>query len=215
MSKINDPFGLRDKLSTAAGEVWIYRLDRLEAAGVGAVSRLPFTIKVLLEAALRNLDGYLVSEDDAAGLAGWNAAAATEAEVPFMPARVVLQDFTGVPSLVDLAALRSAMARMGKDPRRIEPRIPADLVIDHSVQVDRFARRDALRINAEIEFDRNRERYEFLRWGGQCIREVQGRAARHGNRAPGEPGIPGEGGLCASEASRFRTAWWERTRIPQ
>ena len=169
MTHFKDPFGLRDRLPTAGGDVWIYRLDRLESAGIGAVSRLPFTIKVLLEAALRNLDGYLVQEDDAAGLAGWNAAAPTQAEVPFMPARVVLQDFTGVPSLVDLAALRSAMARMGKDPRRIEPRIPADLVIDHSVQVDRFAHHDALRINAEIEFDRNRERYEFLRWGANAF----------------------------------------------
>ncbi len=173
MSNAKDPFGLRDRLPTAGGDVWIYRLDRLEADGVGAVSRLPFTIKVLLEAALRNLDGYLVSEDDAAGLAGWNAAAPTQAEVPFMPARVVLQDFTGVPSLVDLAALRSAMARMGKDPRRIEPRIPADLVIDHSVQVDRFARHDALRINAEIEFERNRERYEFLRWGANAFEKFK------------------------------------------
>ena len=173
MSKINDPFGLRDKLPTAGGEVTIYRLDRLESAGVGAVSRLPFTIKVLLEAALRNLDGYLVTEDDAAELAGWNASAPTRAEIPFMPARVVLQDFTGVPSLVDLAALRSALARMGKDPRRIEPLIPADLVIDHSVQVDRFARHDALRINAEIEFERNRERYEFLRWGANAFEKFQ------------------------------------------
>ncbi len=169
MSEIKDTFGARETLSTAGGDVIIYRLDKLEAAGVGPVSRLPFSMKVLLEAALRNVDGYQVQEEDAAGLAAWDAAAPAQVEVPFKPARVVLQDFTGVPSLVDLAALRSAMARMGGDAKRIEPLIPADLVIDHSVQVDRFAHIDALRMNAEIEFERNQERYEFLRWGATAF----------------------------------------------
>ena len=173
MDEVQDPFGTREPLSTAGGNVIVYRLDKLEAAGVGTVSRLPFSVKVLLEAALRNVDGYQVQEDDVAGMAGWNAAAPAQVEMPFKPARVVLQDFTGVPSLVDLAALRSAMARMGGDPKRIEPLIPADLVIDHSVQVDRFAHIDALRINAEIEFERNRERYEFLRWGANAFEQFR------------------------------------------
>ena len=169
MDEIRDPFGAREPLSTSGGNVTVYRLHTLEAAGVGTVSRLPFSVKVLLEAALRNVDGYQVREEDVAGMAGWSAVAPAQVEMPFKPARVVLQDFTGVPSLVDLAALRSAMARMGGDPKRIEPLIPADLVIDHSVQVDRFAHIDALRINAEIEFERNRERYEFLRWGANAF----------------------------------------------
>ena len=169
MSQIQDPFGARKTLSTAGGEVSFYRLEALETAGVGPVFSLPFSVKVLLEAALRNVDGYQVQEEDVAGLAKWNAAAPAQVEIPFKPARVVLQDFTGVPSLVDLAALRTAMSRLGGDPKRIEPLIPVDLVIDHSVQVDRFAHIDALAINAEIEFERNRERYEFLRWGSNAF----------------------------------------------
>ena len=152
-----------------AGDLAIFRLDRLEVDGVGSVSSLPFSVRVLLEAALRNLDGYQVREEDVGTLANWNAANPNPIEIPFKPARVVLQDFTGVPSLVDLAALRSAMGRMGGDARRVEPLIPVDLVVDHSVQVDSFANSDALRRNAEIEFERNRERYEFLRWGANAF----------------------------------------------
>ena len=133
------------------------------------MSSLPFSVRVLLEAALRNLDGYQVREEDVGTLANWNAANPNPIEIPFKPARVVLQDFTGVPSLVDLAALRSAMGRMGGDPDRVEPLIPVDLVVDHSVQVDSFANSDALRRNGEIEFERNRERYEFLRWGANAF----------------------------------------------
>ena len=158
-----------DTLSTMAGDLAIFRLDRLEADGIGAVSSLPFSVRVLLEAALRNLDGYQVREEDVAALANWNADNPNPIEIPFKPARVVLQDFTGVPSLVDLAALRSAMGRMGGDASRVEPLIPVDLVVDHSVQVDSFANSDALRRNAEIEFERNRERYEFLRWGANAF----------------------------------------------
>ncbi|MCZ6635502.1 MAG: aconitate hydratase AcnA [bacterium] len=169
MSQQSNPLNTRGTLSTSGGEVTIYRLNQLEADGVGQVSGLPFSIKVLLEAALRNLDGYQVQEEDVVGLARWNAEAPAQVEVPFKPGRVVLQDFTGVPSLVDLAALRSTMSRMGGDPTRIEPLIPSDLVVDHSVQVDRFAHLDALRINGEIEFERNRERYEFLRWGANAF----------------------------------------------
>ncbi|MCE2433182.1 MAG: aconitate hydratase AcnA [Candidatus Latescibacteria bacterium] len=167
MSQTHNPLNTRDTLSTMAGDLAIFRLDRLEAAE--AVSSLPFSVRVLLEAALRNLDGYQVREEDVGTLANWNAANPNPIEIPFKPARVVLQDFTGVPSLVDLAALRSAMGRMGGDARRVEPLIPVDLVVDHSVQVDSFANSDALRRNAEIEFERNRERYEFLRWGANAF----------------------------------------------
>ena len=169
MSQTHNPLNSRDTLSTMAGDFAIFRLDRLEADGIGAVSSLPFSVRVLLEAALRNLDGYQVREEDVGTLANWNAADPNPIEIPFKPARVVLQDFTGVPSLVDLAALRSAMGRMGGDASRVEPLIPVDLVVDHSVQVDSFANSDALRRNAEIEFDRNRERYEFLRWGANAF----------------------------------------------
>ncbi len=169
MSQTHNPLNSRDTLSTKAGDLAIFRLDRLEADGVGAVSSLPFSVRVLLEAALRNLDGYQVREEDVGTLANWNAANPNPIEIPFKPARVVLQDFTGVPSLVDLAALRSAMGRMGGDASRVEPLIPVDLVVDHSVQVDSFANSDALRRNAEIEFERNRERYEFLRWGANAF----------------------------------------------
>ncbi len=169
MNQTHNPLNSRDTLSTMAGDLAIFRLDRLEVDGVGSVSRLPFSVRVLLEAALRNLDGYQVREEDVGTLANWNAANPNPIEIPFKPARVVLQDFTGVPSLVDLAALRSAMGRMGGDARRVEPLIPVDLVVDHSVQVDSFANSDALRRNAEIEFERNRERYEFLRWGANAF----------------------------------------------
>ena len=169
MSQMHNPLNTRDTLSTMAGDLAIFRLDRLEVDGVGSVSSLPFSVRVLLEAALRNLDGYQVREEDVGTLANWNAADPNPIEIPFKPARVVLQDFTGVPSLVDLAALRSAMGRMGGNPDRVEPLIPVDLVVDHSVQVDSFANSDALRRNGEIEFERNRERYEFLRWGANAF----------------------------------------------
>ena len=133
------------------------------------VSTLPFSIRVLLEAALRSCDGFEVTQQDVANLAGWNAAAPARVEIPFKPARVILQDFTGVPAVVDLAAMRSAMQRLGGDPKRINPLIPVDLVIDHSVQVDRFGSPEAIGENVELEFARNRERYEFLRWGQKAF----------------------------------------------
>ena len=168
-ANLKDPFDARGALDTKGGRAAIYRLDALEKRGVGRVSSLPFSIKVLLENLLRNIDGTLVTEEDAAALAGWNAAAPASREVPFRPARVILQDFTGVPAIVDLAAMRSAMGRLGGDPSCINPLVPVDLVIDHSVQVDFFGSRAALESNAEIEFRRNRERYEFLRWGCQAF----------------------------------------------
>jgi aconitate hydratase len=165
----HDLFGARAEIRTSAGRAVLYRLDRLEKAGLGNISRLPFSIKVLLEALLRNCDGFLVTEEDVKALAAWNARFPAGREIPFRPARVILQDFTGVPAVVDLAALRSAMKRLGGDPKKINPLVPVDLVIDHSVQVDVFGTLVALQKNAEIEFERNRERYEFLRWGQKAF----------------------------------------------
>ncbi|MFZ1462664.1 MAG: aconitate hydratase AcnA [Anaerolineae bacterium] len=165
----HNQYGSRAVLETAGGPVHYYRLAALEEAGLAAVSRLPFSIKILLETALRNWDDFLVTEKDILNLATWNPQAPAQVEIPFMTGRVIMQDFTGVPAVVDLAALRAAMARLGGDPQRINPLIPADLVIDHSVQVDNFATSTALLFNAEREFERNRERYEFLRWGQQSF----------------------------------------------
>jgi aconitate hydratase len=164
-----DPFGVRDTLDTGAGNATIYRLSKLEEAGLGQISRLPFSIRVLLESVLRNCDDFSVRQEDVKNLAAWNAAAPAKQEVPFKPYRVVLQDFTGVPAVVDLAAMRSAMQRIGGDPEKINPLIPVDLVIDHSVQVDFFGTDLSLAKNVEMEFKRNRERYEFLRWGQQAF----------------------------------------------
>jgi aconitate hydratase len=160
-----DPFGARDTFAAPQGKIGIYRIAKLGAA----VERLPYSMRVLLEAVLRNCDGYQVTEEDVRNLASWNAARPAEVEIPFKPARVVLQDFTGVPAVVDLAAMRSGMKRLGGDPNKINPLIPVDLVIDHSVQVDRFGTPDALEFNNKIEFQRNRERYEFLRWGQKAF----------------------------------------------
>lgn len=164
-----DPFGARDQFDTGHGTATLYRLSRLEEAGLGSIGKLPFSIRVLLEAVLRNCDGFLVTEQDVKNLAAWKASAPAKQEVPFKPYRVVLQDFTGVPCVVDLAAMRSAMQRIGGDAKKINPLIPVDLVIDHSVQVDFFGSDGALAKNVEIEFERNRERYEFLRWGQQAF----------------------------------------------
>jgi aconitate hydratase len=158
MSKLYDPFGARAKLPGT--DAYYYRLDAL-----GDVSRLPFSIKVLLEALLRTCDDYQVTPADVEKLAKWHAAKPAQDELPFKPGRVILQDFTGVPAVVDLAAMRAAMARLGGDPKKINPIVPVDLVIDHSVQVDQFGSAFALMYNAEREFERNRERYEFLKWG--------------------------------------------------
>jgi aconitate hydratase len=164
-----DTFGAESTLQTSSGDVRYFRLQKLIDDGIGDITTLPFSIKVLLEACLRNLDGFVVTADDVNNLAHWNAAAPAEVEVPFKPGRVVLQDFTGVPAVVDLAALRSAMVRMGGDPTKINPLVPCDLVVDHSVQVDEFATRFALKHNVEIEFERNLERYQFLRWGQKAF----------------------------------------------
>ena len=158
-------FGARATFDTGSGEAYYYRLAALQEQGLGQVERLPFSIKILLESLVRNENGYDVTADDVRRLAGYDAASPAQVELPFKPARVVLQDFTGVPAVVDLAALRAAMHRMGGDPKAINPLVPVDLVIDHSVQVDEYDSPLALANNAAIEFERNRERYEFLRWG--------------------------------------------------
>ncbi len=163
-----DPFRARDTLTTSRGPIGIYRISRLEEAGLAHISRLPYSIRVLLESVLRHCDGFEVTEADVTNLAGWSPTPKS-VEIPFKPARVLLQDFTGVPVVVDLAAMRSAMQRLGGDPRKINPLIPVDLVIDHSVQVDRFGTDDALAANVQMEFARNRERYEFLRWGQKTL----------------------------------------------
>jgi aconitate hydratase len=170
---LHDPFHARDTFTTTSGKAGIYRLSRLEEAGLPRIGRLPFSIRVLLEAVLRNCDGYAVTERDVTNLAGWDPARPAAVEVPFKPARVVLQDFTGVPCVVDLAAMRSAMQRLGGDPKRINPLVPVDLVIDHSIQVDFFGSADAMDRNVELEFQRNRERYEFLRWGQKAFQNFR------------------------------------------
>lgn len=164
-----DYLNARDLLQTDSGPITIYRLDALEKVGMAHVSHLPFSIKVLLEAALRQAEGFEITREAIETIANWGPKTAGKVEIPFKPARVILQDFTGVPSVVDLAALRSAMARMGGDANKINPVVPVDLVIDHSVQVDRFGSAFALFFNAEREFERNRERYEFLKWGQQAF----------------------------------------------
>ncbi len=163
---MNDTFGTRGTFDTSSGQVVIYRINTLN---VGHVDKLPFSIKILLENALRNLDNFQVTEEAVTSLANWNARSPQPVEIPYKPARVILQDFTGVPCVVDLAALRSAMVRLKGDARKINPVIPVDLVIDHSVQVDRFGTMDAIMFNAQREFERNRERYEFLHWGQKAF----------------------------------------------
>ena len=164
-----DPFGARATFDTGNGSAVMYQLSKLEEQGLGAISRLPYSIKVLLEAVLRQCDDFAITTEDVKNLAGWQPATAMAFEVPHKPARVILQDFTGVPAVVDLATLRSALHRLGGDPKRINPVIPVDLVVDHSVQIDRFGSLQAISYNTEREFERNRERYELLRWGQKAF----------------------------------------------
>ena len=160
-----DYFGTREKVSTTQESFTIYRLSNLERQGIGEIDRLPFSIRIMLESVLRQCNGVEITKSDVVALAAWDPNSSHRTSFPFRPARVLMQDFTGVPAVVDLAAMRSALSRLGGDPRKINPLVPVDLVIDHSVQVDFFASPDALQRNAELEFQRNRERYEFLHWG--------------------------------------------------
>ncbi len=177
MSRISkNSFSTRSVLRCGEESSDIYRLNALERAGVGNVARLPFSLKVLLENLLRHEDERFVFADDIRALAGWDPSStegATEKEISFMPARVLLQDFTGVPAVVDLAAMREAMRTLGGDPKKINPLLPAELVIDHSVQVDKFGTTGAFAFNAELEMQRNIERYAFLRWGQKGFRNFK------------------------------------------
>jgi aconitate hydratase A / 2-methylisocitrate dehydratase len=164
-----DPFGAKSTLNLKTGDVKYWRLAALEENGLGTISKLPYSIRVLLEAVLRNNDDFIVTNDHIKALANWDPTSKDRGEIPFKPARVILQDFTGVPAVVDLAALRSAMQRMGGDPKKINPQVPVDLVIDHSVQVDFFGSEDAMQKNEAKEFERNQERYEFLKWGASSF----------------------------------------------
>src|SRR5450432_3390385 len=157
-------FGSRGTLEVGKRKFEIPRLAALEKAG-GKPARLPFSLRILLENLLRNEDGLSVKEADIRALAAWEPKAEPSYEIAFMPARVLLQDFTGVPAVVDLAAMRAAVQKLGGDPKQINPLLPAELVIDHSVQVDEWGKPEALSLNAQIEFARNKERYAFLRWG--------------------------------------------------
>ncbi|HSR43084.1 MAG TPA: aconitase family protein, partial [Longimicrobiales bacterium] len=168
-----DSFGARRSLPTRSGTVWLHALEALEERGLGTMDRLPYSIRILLENLLRHEDGEVVTEEDVRALAGWTPATAGEREIAFHPSRVLLQDFTGVPAVVDLAAMRDAMAELGGDPSRINPLLPSELVIDHSVQVDAFGSDAAFFINAEREFERNQERYAFLRWGQRAFEDFR------------------------------------------
>jgi len=168
-----DPFGARQLLNPdRASQLSYYCLASLGSAGAADLARLPHTIKILLESLLRNCDGYSITEDHVLGLAGWQAQGSRR-EIPYKPARVILQDFTGVPALVDLAAMRDAMSELGGDPKKINPFIPCDLVIDHSVQVDYFGKANALPMNEAVEFQRNQERYKFLKWGQSAFQNLR------------------------------------------
>lgn len=165
-------FGTRDKLNVGAQSFDIHRLEVLEKKISCNLSKLPFSLRILLENLLRCEDGRFVRPDDIKFLANW-APGAAEKEIAFMPARVLLQDFTGVPAVVDLATMREAIKRMGGNPRLINPLFPAELVIDHSVQVDSFGSANAFGLNAELEFQRNIERYAFLRWGATAFQNFK------------------------------------------
>src|SRR5438477_2903944 len=171
---MRDEFRTLRKLDAGKGrEGFLYSLPALEEQGIGKISRLPVSIRIVLESVLRNCDGKKVRRKDVETLANWNAKSPANEEIPFVVARIVLQDFTGVPLVVDLAAMRSAVAQVGGDPKMIEPLVPVDLVVDHSVQVDFFGSAKALQLNLEMEFKRNRERYQFLKWGQQAFKTFQ------------------------------------------
>src|SRR3954467_7273646 len=168
---MNDEFKTLKKFDAGNGrEGSLFSLPALEEQGIGPISRLPVSIRIVLESVLRNCDGKKVRRKDVETLANWNAKSPAQDEIPFVVARIVLQDFTGVPLVVDLAAMRSAVKELGGDPKIIEPLVPVDLVVDHSVQVDFAGSAEALRLNMEMEFKRNRERYQFLKWGQQAFK---------------------------------------------
>jgi aconitate hydratase len=171
---LKDEFKTLKKFDAGKGrEAFFFSLPALEEQGIGKISRLPVSIRIVLESVLRNCDGKKVRRKDVEAIAKWNAKSPANEEIPFVVARIVLQDFTGVPLIVDLAAMRSAVQRLGRDPKIIEPLVPVDLVVDHSVQVDFFGSPRALQLNLDMEFKRNRERYQFLKWGQQAFKTFQ------------------------------------------
>src|ERR1043166_6831089 len=168
---MHDEFKTLRKFDASRGrEAFFCSLPALEEQGNGKISRLPVSIRIVLESVLRNCDGQKVRRKDVEALANWNAKSPANEEIPFRVARIILQDFTGVPLIGDLAAMRSAVKRLGGDPKIIEPLVSVDLVVDHSEQVDFFGSAEALRLNLEMEFKRNRERYQFLKWGQQAFK---------------------------------------------
>src|SRR6267378_7288848 len=172
MSTVNT-FATRTTVQVDGRGVQIYSLPALEAAGFPEIARLPYSMKILLENLLRHEDGRFVKAADVEALAGWDLKSGAQREISFAPARVLLQDFTGVPAVVDLAAMRDGIVRLGGDPNKVNPLQPVELVIDHSVQVDYFAQANAFQLNAELEFSRNKERYAFLRWGQNAFRNFE------------------------------------------
>ena len=166
-------FGTRTTLTVGGRAIDIFSLPALARSGFPGVARLPYSLKILLENLLRREDGAYVKADDIRALASWDVTSGQEREISFMPARVLLQDFTGVPCVVDLAAMRDGIVRLGGDPNRVNPLQPVELVIDHSVQVDYFGQTNAFQLNAELEFSRNKERYAFLRWGQDAFRNFR------------------------------------------
>ncbi|MCK5200595.1 MAG: aconitate hydratase, partial [Spirochaetales bacterium] len=170
---MHNPMGTYKELDLASQKIGYFSLNELEKSGLGPVSKLPFSLKILLESLLRNLDGYMITEEDIRALCSWDPKSVPDRVIAFKPARVILQDFTGVPSVVDLAALRSAMSRLGNDPSKINPLIPVDLVIDHSLQVDNYGTESALKLNLDNEFKQNFERYQFLKWGQSALKNFR------------------------------------------
>ncbi|MBI4198057.1 MAG: aconitate hydratase AcnA, partial [Chloroflexi bacterium] len=166
-------FGSRSTLKTPEGNVAYYRLGRLEELGVANLDRTPFCIRIILESLLRNMDGKVVMEEDVLSVSRWDSKNLPKKEIPFMPSRVLMQDLTGVPAIVDLASMRSAMQRLGGNPKRVNPLVPVDLVIDHSVQVDYFGTSGAFALNVTREYERNTERYGFLRWAQQAFQNTR------------------------------------------
>jgi aconitate hydratase len=169
----NNSFNTLTPLTVGGEQVQIFSLPKLERAGFSSLSRLPFSLKILLENLLRREDARFVDPEDIQALAGWDVTSTTQKEIAFTPARVLLQDFTGVPAVVDLAAMRDGIVRLGGDPRKVNPLQPVELVIDHSVQVDHYSERNAADLNAQLEFGRNRERYTFLRWGQEAFQNFR------------------------------------------
>ena len=216
MSSTNS-FGIRTTFKAGSRSFEIYSLPALEAAGFSEIARLPFSLKVLLENLLRHEDGRFVKAADIEALARWDVKSAVQKEISFAPARVLLQDFTGVPAVVDLAAMRDGILRLGGDPNRVNPLQPVELVIDHSVQVDYFGQPNAFELNAELEFSRNKERYAFLRWGQNAFRNFR--------VVPPDTGIVHQVNLeylarvlvsddGPTAPSPIQTRWWAPIRIP-